>query len=280
MTIHRILIVGTGFMGNALANALFNNGVAEKIYGVEPNPTFLADAKSNNCYEEIFLSIDDVAMVPDLAIVCAPVELVASISCQLLEKFPQTLVSDIASVKAPVVSAVQSAAATGSARFIAGHPITGSDRTGPIQPPKSIFTDRSCVITPLENNSEADLQAVENLWTSLGSKVFRLSPADHDLLLGMTSHMPHAVASALSAALEEKELEFCGTGIRDTIRIAKSNPLLWKEIFVQNREAVLKAIDRFQEVFDNLRQSIETDSLNELISILEKGQKNRDALGN
>lgn len=280
----RVLIVGTGFMGNALANAMHGNSVAREIYGVEPNEVYRTAAMGDGCYAHIEPQIDQVNVALDLAIVCTPVETVSSIVCELLRRFPQTIVTDITSVKQSIISEVlaetKAEMSSAASRFIPAHPITGSDRTGPIQPPASIFTDRSCVITPQAENSAQDLDAIEQLWTSLGSHVFRLDAEVHDQLLGMTSHMPHAVASALSAALKEDELKFCGTGIRDTIRIAKSNPLLWKQIFVHNRESILQAMDRFQLVFDEIRESLESDSVGRLISILEKGQKNRDALGN
>ena len=276
----RVLIVGTGFMGNALANALFHNRVVGEICAVEPNEAFRRTAEETRCYTEIRESIEKIEPSPELAVVCSPVETVAPLACQLLEMFPAALVTDIASVKQMVVDQVQQHAGENVSRFIGGHPITGSDRSGPIQPPKSIFTDRSFVITPQDYHDEVAIRSIEGLWDALGSHVFRLTPLDHDRLLGMTSHMPHAVASALSAALDPEELEFCGTGIRDTIRIAKSNPLLWKQIFVHNRESVLQAIGRFQQVFDDLRNSLESGSIEELVSILEKGQKNRDALGN
>ena len=113
-----------------------------------------------------------------------------------------------------------------------------------------------------------------------GSKTKQMSCEQHDEFLGMTSHLPHAIASALSAALSQGELEYCGTGILDTIRIARSNPLLWKQIFVHNRESVLNAMDRFQALLDDFRNSLENNSTEDLFSILEKGQQNRDALGN
>ena len=191
-----------------------------------------------------------------------------------------SLITDIASIKCEIVEEMNSLAPTGLGRYIPSHPITGSDRSGPIRPPESIFTDRSCVITKMAENRKKDVERVDSFWTSIGSQVFYLSPEEHDILLGMTSHMPHAVASALSASLTEQELQFCGTGIRDTIRIAKSNPLLWKQIFVHNRVSVLKAMDRFQEFFDKIRNCLENETFDELVSILEQGQKNRDALGN
>lgn len=276
----RLLIVGTGFMGNALANAICDNRVANEIFGVEPLEQYRAKALDNDCYAGIVPNLERVETTPDIAIVCSPIETVVPIGCELLQRFPDTIVSDIASIKTSIVEGLQKQAGPASSRFVPAHPITGSDRSGPIRPPASIFTDRSCVITQLDHNSADAVQLIESLWTSLGSQVFHLTPEEHDVLLGMTSHMPHAVASALSAALSETELKFCGTGIRDTIRIAKSNPLLWKQIFVHNRDSVLKAMDRFQDFFDKLRHSLDVGSEDELVSILEQGQKNRDALGN
>ena len=278
--IDRVLIVGTGFMGNALANALYDNKIADRIAGIEPNPQFREQALGNDCYSEIESSLEQIDFEPDLAVICSPIETVVSTAGQLFQRYKDMVITDIASVKRAIVDGVTGELGQQSSRFVPAHPITGSDRTGPIQPPASIFTDRACVITRLESNEDADVQLVDSMWSQLGSRVYYLSPDEHDLLLGMTSHMPHAVASALSASLNEQELEFCGTGIRDTIRIAKSNPLLWKQIFVQNRDSVLRAMDRFQDFFSQLRHALETDSVDELVSLLEKGQKNRDALGN
>ena len=276
----RVLIVGTGFMGNSLANALFDNQVANAIIGIEPEGEYRSQAKSNNCYQDIVPDLSQVLTEPDVTIICSPVETVVEIACDLLNRFPGSLVSDITSVKSMVVSGVKDRSGEHFSRFIGAHPIAGGDISGPIQPPDSIFTKRICVITPEQQNPETAVQQIESLWQAIGSKTKRMSCEQHDQFLGMTSHLPHGIASALSAALDPNEMEYCGTGILDTIRIARSNPLLWKQIFVHNRESVLNAMDRFQKIFDDFRKSLETNSGEELFSILEKGQQNRDALGN
>lgn len=285
-----VLIVGTGFMGNALANAFYNNGIAGTITGVEPNPAYRRQAMANGCYNSVVETISELkradstssfsAESVDLVVVCSPVETVPVVIVDALRRLSKPLVIDIASVKAPILEGVQEITGELPGRFIACHPISGSDRSGPIRPPASIFTDRACVICPHSANSESDLQRIEALWTRLGSRVERLDADHHDQILGMTSHMPHAVASALSAALDQEELEYCGTGIRDTIRIARSNPLLWEQIFVHNRDSVLAALDRFQQTLDKLRRALESGDSDALVKILEQGQKNRDALGN
>ncbi|MEC9091914.1 MAG: prephenate dehydrogenase [Planctomycetota bacterium] len=276
----RVLIVGTGFMGNALANALFDNQLANAIIGVEPEEKHRYQAKSNNCYQDIFSNLSQVVAIPEVTIICSPVETVVETACKLLLQFPESLVSDITSVKSMVVSGVQNRAPAHCSRFIGAHPIAGSDLSGPVTPPDSIFTGRICVLTPLPQNPEPAVNKIKSLWQAIGSKTKQMSCEQHDEFLGMTSHLPHAIASALSAALSQGELEYCGTGILDTIRIARSNPLLWKQIFVHNRESVLNAMDRFQALFDDFRNSLENNSTEDLFSILEKGQQNRDALGN
>lgn len=280
-------------MGNSLASAMRMKGIVDEIYGVESNHKFLQQAFQTGSYAQCVTSLEELfesnrstnsksnaANSFDMIFVCTPVDTVPAIVADCVQKFPDAIVSDIGSTKSEIVSKTDRLLAGCDHRFVAGHPIAGGDTTGPITPPNSIFTDKLFVSTPSESTDLTVVEQIEKLWRSLDCRTIRLEPTEHDRLLGLTSHMPHVVSAVLSATLQKNEVEYCGTGWRDTTRIAKSNPLLWKEILVHNRDSVRQAMDRFLATFEQIKNAIEAEDWDSVVKLLEKGKQNRDALGN
>lgn len=280
-------------MGNSIASAMRMKDAVNEIYGVESNAQFRNQAFETGSYAACVASLDELsdsinhASAPfDIVLVCTPVDTVPMVVADCVQKFPGAIVSDIGSTKSEIVAKTDRLLASldhrfvGEHRFVGGHPIAGGDATGPITPPNSIFTNKLFVATPSAATNLQSIERIEKLWQALDCKTIRLDPAEHDRLLGLTSHMPHVVSAVLSATLEEDEAAFCGTGWRDTTRIAKSNPLLWKEILVHNRDSVQQAMDRFLATFEQIKNAIETEDWDSVVTLMEKGKQNRDALGN
>ena len=274
-------------MGNSIASAMRMKEVVDEIYGVESNSEFRDQAFETGSYAACVESLDELSALGEnvdasfeIVLVCTPVDTVPEIVADCVRKFPNAIVSDIGSTKSEIVAKTDRLLASSRHRFVGGHPIAGGDTTGPITPPDSIFTNKLFVATPSTATSSNAIERIEELWKALDCKTIRLDAEEHDRLLGLTSHMPHVVSAVLSATLGDDEAVFCGTGWRDTTRIAKSNPLLWKEILVHNRDSVQQAMDRFLATFEQMKDAIETEDWDSVVTLLEKGKQNRNALGN
>ena len=287
-----VAILGTGFMGTSIASVVHQKRRSNRLYGVEPNEAYRKTAMESGCYTDVCDSLSELAdlmnrspalengELPSVILVCSPVETVVDLVWHCIGAFPEAVISDIGSTKWKIVEELEIRLAQTPHRFVGGHPIAGGESSGPVTPPDSIFTGKTFVATPTENTDPFALNTVEEFWKSLDCRTTRLSPERHDRLLAVTSHLPHVNASVLSAMLESQESDFCGTGWRDSTRIAKSNPLLWKEILVHNRESVLDALERFESILAIIRRAIDQNDWDTVIEVLEKGKINRDALGN
>jgi prephenate dehydrogenase len=214
----------------------------------------------------------------ELAVVCAPVDRIADLVQQLQAVLPPTsVVTDAGSTKQSIVARV--GAAAGRAEFVGGHPLAGSHRDGPEAADARLFVDRVCVVTPSESNTAKAVERVRTFWESLGMSVHTMSPAAHDEVLARTSHLPHVAAFALALSVEEADLPLTASGFRDATRLAASRPALWSAILHENRDAVLKAVDRYLERLAALREAIDEEDAVRLENLLHDAKRIRDRLG-
>jgi len=258
-------VVGTGLIGGSIGMALRRQGW--HVSGVDLDPVRAARALDLG-------ALDAVGRDPhaDVTFVATPVGSVAELSRAVLEA-GTGVVTDVGSVKGPIVRAV------GDARFVGGHPMAGSEQEGVDGARADLFEGRLTVLTPTPQTNASALERASNFWRALGSRVCEVDPHTHDRAVGVTSHVPHAVASALAAALPDDWRKFCATGFRDTTRVAAGDPALWAAIFRDNREGVLDALDRLTGQLTAFRHALETDDVATLMDLLIRGKENRDALG-
>ncbi len=256
-----VAILGSGLIGSSLARAITARFPATDIHLHDP------DAKVRAVATRLDLGVmHDTAgaavATADLVVFCMPVGAIAEAAADIASDLPGTaLVTDVGSVKTRVRDAL-TAALPGHARIIPGHPIAGTEKSGPEAGFADLFKGRWCILTPPDETSDglADLTA---FWEGLGSRVEMMTPEHHDRVLAITSHLPHLIAfnivgtaSDLEAVTESEVVKFSAGGFRDFTRIAASDPVMWRDVFLNNRDAVLEMLGRFTEDLTALQRAI------------------------
>jgi len=190
---------------------------------------------------------------------------------------PGAVLTDVGSTKSAILRDLAGRLPKGVA-FIGSHPLAGSEKTGPEHARADLFEDCLVVVSAPPDSPPAACAFVMGFWHALGASVVPMPAEEHDRALAMTSHLPHAVASALAAALPEEWRWLTATGFRDTTRIAAGSPELWRAIFLHNKGPVLEALDRFREVLERFRAALADGDAEALLRILHEGKQMRDSL--
>lgn len=259
----QIGVVGLGLIGGSFAAGLKASGMASWVTAWDTAPAMLAEGVALGVIDAPAESLEALMSLVDVAVLAVP-----GVACEAL--LPQMLalasgdccVTDVASVKGPLARLAASLPAEMAARFVPGHPIAGSERSGVAAARADLFRDHRVILTPLANTDAVALGRVERLWESLGAEVTRMSPREHDAVLASTSHLPHMLAYALVDAVAQAPtrddiFRYAAGGFRDFTRIASSNPVMWRDIALANREALLDGIDGFSAQLELLRSAID-----------------------
>ncbi len=245
------LIVGSGLIGTSIALAL--KAEERTVYLADRDPGVLATAISLGAGVSLPAGVE-----PDLIVVAVPPASVASVAARHLAKFPQAIVTDVASVKSQPLEKLRKLT-DDHARFVGGHPMGGREVAGPRGARADLFEDRQWVITASDENSPEAVAAVEELAGLCGAIVVHRTPEAHDRAVALTSHTPQIVSSALAAQLVDahaEDVEVSGSGLRDTTRLADSNPELWTEILVANASEVATAVAAMRDQLDDVVQAL------------------------
>jgi prephenate dehydrogenase len=279
-TWNNVAIIGVGLIGGSIGLALRDRNLAGQIIGIGRREASLKAALAHGCVTQTTTDLATGVRQADLVIVCTPVDSIAHFAQQAAQYCPPNcLITDAGSTKEKIVTAIE--AANLKQPFLGSHPIAGSEKNGPEAAAANLFNDRITVITPTAKTNPAATTTIKVLWQSLGSRVIEMSPAAHDALLARTSHLPHLVAAALAAATpaDDQTLSLTGTGWSDTTRIAAGDPALWREIFLANKDATLKALADFETVLKTWREALHSANGPLLTDLLQEGKRRRDALG-
>jgi prephenate dehydrogenase len=277
--IQTLAIVGVGLIGGSIGLAAKRRGLARRVLGVGRQQRSLDEALAVGAIDEGFLQPKDAVPRANLVVFCTPVDLIVE---QVVSLAPVcaagTLLTDAGSTKAQIVHGIEGRLPHGVA-FVGSHPLAGSEKHGPRFADAELFQGRLTLVTPTARTERRAVDRVSDFWRSLGSRVKELSPEDHDRALALTSHLPHLLASALSGVLPPELHELAATGFRDTTRVAAGDPSLWTGIFVQNRAAVLAALDMLLGRLHSFQDAIDRDDRFALDTLLAQAKRNRDALG-
>lgn len=278
MTIHftHAAIIGIGLIGSSLARGLRQHGLVETITVADHNPAHLAQAEHLGLGDHY--SNDTAAAVKsaDLVIICTPIGAAESVAKTIAPALQAgTLVTDVCSVKQAIINAVAPHIPQG-VHFIPGHPIAGTEHSGPEAGFADLFKGRYYLYTPLPDTNAAMATKLAALWTALGSRAEAMEARHHDQVLAITSHLPHLIAysivdtaSTLAGDLQQEVIRYSAGGFRDFTRIAASDPTMWRDVFLHNREAVLGIMQRFSEDLTELQKAIrkgDGDALFEVFS--------------
>ena len=277
----KLCIIGMGMMGGSLARAVRQHGLADVIAASDRNMDHLKSALEIGLVDEIFEDPAEAVKGADLVILSTPVRSFPDIAEHIAPALEDdVIVSDLGSVKGYVVDSL-SAFIDGS-KLIPGHPIAGSEKAGPQNFVEGLFENRWCVLTPLENSNLTSIDRLRTFWQNLGSKVEIMTPEQHDRVLAVTSHIPHLVsysmthtANHLENVMETDVIRFSAGGFRDFTRLAGSDPVMWRDVFLTNKDAVIEILDYLRQDLDNLQALIEADDGKELKEIFTETREIR-----
>jgi cyclohexadieny/prephenate dehydrogenase len=258
-----IALIGLGLIGSSLGHAIRRGGLAKRISGAARSAQTRHTAMALGFVDDVHDDPADAVRGADLVILCTPVGTFAELAARIAPALkPGAILSDAGSVKCAVVEAIAPVLPE-SVHFIPGHPIAGTEHSGPEAGFAQLFDGRWCILTPPEGADPGAVARLRGFWEACGSSVEIMSPEHHDLVLAITSHVPHLIAynivgtaSDLETVTEKEVIKFSASGFRDFTRIAASDPVMWRDVFLNNRDAVLEILGRFTEDLASLQRAI------------------------
>ncbi|MBY3257007.1 prephenate/arogenate dehydrogenase family protein [Rhizobium laguerreae] len=286
----RIALIGIGLIGSSLAYDIRRLGLAREIVVATRSPDTLKRAEELGLGDRYTTSSQDAVKDADLVIVSVPVGASESVAKEISANLtPGAIVTDVGSTKASVIAQMMPHMPD-NVHFIPGHPLAGTEKSGPDAGFPGLFEGRWCIFTPVAGTDEAALKRLRSFWEALGSKVDEMDAEHHDKVLAIVSHLPHIIAynivgtaDDLETVTESEVIKYSASGFRDFTRLAASDPTMWRDVCLHNRDAILEMLARFSEDLAYLQRAIrwgEGDKIFELFtrtrairrSIVQAGQ--------
>ena len=259
----RVCLIGLGLIGSSLARALKRGGLVGEIVGTARTPETRAKALELGFIDRVEGDAAAAARNADLIILAAPVGANAALAEAIGPALkPGAIVTDVGSVKQAVIDAVAPHLPEG-VHLVPAHPVAGTEESGPEAGFAELFENRWTILTPLPRTAPKATAKVADMWRKIGANVATMRPDHHDMVLAITSHVPHLIAytivgtaTDLSGDLKQEVIKYSASGFRDFTRIAASDPVMWRDIFLNNREAVLEILSRFTEDLTAMQRAI------------------------
>jgi len=272
----RVAFIGIGLIGSSLARRIRRDGLAREIVACTRRAETLEKRKQLKLADRVTADPAEAVKGADLVVIATPLSAYAEIGARIGMSLKQgAIVTDVGSVKNSAIRDLKPSLPP-YVHFIAGHPVAGTEHSGPESGFAELFEGRWCILTPVNGTDPAALAKLTKLWEATGSKVVTMDPEHHDKVLAIVSHLPHLIAytivdtaTNLERDLQSEVIEFSASGFRDFTRIAASDPVMWRDVFLANREAVLEMLQRFTEDLTALQRAIrhgEGDKLQELFT--------------
>ncbi|GMN04127.1 prephenate/arogenate dehydrogenase family protein [Erythrobacter sp. MTPC3] len=287
--IQRVAVIGLGLLGGSVGLAIREHAPGIHTSGFDRDPDVRARAKDRGLVHAVCDRIEDAVANADLVILCVPVGAMEAAARAMAPALPDhAIISDVGSSKQSVAEALL--AALPNHTIIPAHPVAGTEQSGPEAGFASLFTNRWCIITPAKDADQQAVEALSAFWTQLGARVEIMDAEHHDLVLAVTSHIPHLIAFTIVGTASDLEdvtrsevIKYSAGGFRDFTRIAASDPVMWRDVFLSNKSAVLEMLGRFSEDLTALQRAIRSgdgDTLHDLFSrtrairrqVIEEGQ--------
>jgi prephenate dehydrogenase len=263
-----VLVVGAGLLGTSLGLTLTKLGV----------PVWLRDTSSEHLRTALGLGAGqiapDIAPPPQLVVVAVPPDVIGETLRWALTHHPQAVVTDVGSIKTGPLEQLRARGSQGLARYVGGHPMAGSERSGPLAASAALFDGRPWAVTPHQDSSADAVELVLELVRMTGATPVRMSPDEHDRAVARTSHLPHLLASLVAGRLVDAppgHLALSGQGVRDVTRVAAGDPDLWQQIVTGNAPAVVHLLGEVRDQLDELIAAVSKGKRKELTAILEQG---------
>ena len=280
-----VAIVGIGLIGSSIARGIQKNKIVRNVFGYAKTASTRAKARELGYMDKIFDTLVETVNDADLIILCAPVGSNAEIMRNIQGHLKKgTIITDVGSVKKAVIDQIDKYLPDGVS-FIPGHPIAGTEFSGPESGFAKLFYKKCCLLTPYTDTDKVHLDKVVFFWEELGMFVDIMSPEMHDLVLATISHLPHLVAFNLvdtASKLENKKnyevTKYAAGGFLDYTRVASSDPIMWRDVFLNNKDAVIEILDSFIDGLANLKDSIKMENGNKLESLFTETRNKRNKI--
>ena len=274
-----VAIIGLGLIGGSVALGLREQHV--RVVGYDTDKDSIRRGLELGVIDAGFESIPEVIDSADVILLATPVLAIRGVLEQINSVGTSAVLTDVGSVKQPILDAFADVFDTVPSNFVPAHPIAGSERHGVEAATSDLFTNHRVLLTPAENTDQQALDQVSALWEMLGAEVSTMSVEHHDLVLAQTSHLPHLLAYSLIDTLSSQGdsleiFQYAAGGLRDFSRIAASDPTMWRDIFMSNRTALLAILDQFSADLTELRRTIEDADGEDLFERLSRSKAARD----
>ncbi len=283
LRIERLALIGLGLIGGSLSLALKSAGVVGEVVGYSRQLPTRLRAQELGLIDRAVDSVAAAVHGADVVFVATPVQAMAGVFADLApELSPTALMTDGGSVKGAVVAAAKSALSAAQwAQFVPGHPIAGTEHSGPDAAFATLYHNQRVILTPLPENSPALVARAETMWHTAGAGVERMTGQHHDHVLAATSHLPHLAAFGMVNALARLEeryevFRYAAGGFRDFTRIASSDPQMWHDICLANKEPILKMLEKYQQHLQFLTQALQTENSNQIKDLFVRAKTARD----
>ena len=261
--VRRLCVIGVGLIGGSFARALREQGLVKEVVGCGRTRPNLEAARRLGVVDRFTLEPAAAAQGADLIFLATPVRAMPGIVQALRPSLaPKAIITDAGSTKSALIKAIEPLLPA-QVQFVPGHPIAGKEKSGVRASKANLFNERWVILTPTARTKKAALARIRGLWEACGAWVECMPPAEHDQVFGAVSHLPHLVAYALVDTIMRWDsprplIGYSAGGFRDFTRIAASSPEMWRDICLENRKAILKAMDRYGQTFAHLRQMVKS----------------------
>jgi cyclohexadieny/prephenate dehydrogenase len=275
----QLTILAPGLLGGSVARAARVRGVASRIVLWARRPEVRLKLREQPWCDAVAETPEDAVRGASVVVIASPVDRIVALAQQIAPHLsPGAIVTDVGSVKGEI-SRLGQAALGQRAHFVGAHPMAGSEKTGWEHSTASLFEHRTCFLTPLENTDAHATETAARFWRDLGAEVMTVAPDKHDEIVAHISHLPQVLASSLCSFLASKDpawRNYAGGGLRDTTRIAASDPQLWRTILEQNRDEILRSLRQFEDELHGFQTALANRDYLEVIARLERGKAYRD----
>ena len=285
--INRLAIIGMGLIGGSLSLALKQAGRVKHVVGFSRQASTRSEALSLGIIDSAECNIADAIKNAEIVVLAVPVGAIADTLISIAPYVTDNMIiTDVGSVKAQVVDSAKLALGDKFRQFVPGHPIAGTEKSGPAAAFAELYQEHRVVLTPTKQTDEEAVKKVCNMWIAAGSEVSIMTAEHHDDVLAATSHLPHLLAFNLVDMLAEEDadvaevLRYAAGGFRDFSRIASSDPEMWRDISLTNSTAILSLLNKYQHQMSLLHQAIEQQDGDYLIAVFERAKQARDTCFN
>ena len=278
----KVCIIGCGLIGSSIARAVKKNNLSKKI--VSSNRSDITNRKviKLNIVDDSSSNTKKMVKESDLIIIATPLSSYKNVIFKIKNSLKNgSILTDVGSVKKKVISLIEKNIPK-NVSWISSHPIAGTEESGPEAGFAELFQNRWCILTPSKKAKQKDIDLLKKFWKKIGSKVDIMNAKQHDYILSITSHMPHLIAYNIvdmTMKVQDKKesdiIKYSAGGLRDFTRIAASNPIMWRDVFIQNKRNTSEMIDKFIENLEDLKKAIESEDEKKLEQIFTKTKKIR-----